>query len=71
MICTRLIDGDEETQMVGLFNYRLELLRTHLGSTIKFKCDAGVFQVMYVFLAPLRECVLASYRNAISVDGCF
>lgn len=71
MICTRLIDGDDEGQMAGLYNYRLELLRSHPGSTVKFKCDAGVFQAMYVCLAPLKEGFLAGCRNVISVDGCF
>lgn len=39
---TRLIDGDENTQMVRLYGYRLELMKTHPCLTIKFRCDAGV-----------------------------
>lgn len=57
--------------MESLFDYRLELMRTHPSSTIKFKCTAGVFEAMYVCLAPLREGFLAGCRQAISVDGCF
>lgn len=49
-----MIDGDEHTQMIRLYDYRLELIRTHLGSTIKFECNRGVFQFMYVCLSPLR-----------------
>ena len=41
--------------MVRLYDYRLELIRTHPGSTIVFKCDQGIFQCMYVCLTPLRE----------------
>lgn len=65
------IDGDEETQMQSLYDYRLELMKTHPGSTIKFRCDQGVFEAMYVCLAPLRLGFLAGCRRIISVDGCF
>ena len=57
--------------MVRLYDYRLELIRTHPGSTIVFKCDQGIFQCMYVCLAPLREGFLAGCRQILSVDGCF
>lgn len=68
---SREIDGDEETQMQSLYDYRLELMKTHPGSTIKFRCDQGVFEAMYVCLAPLRLGFLAGCRRIISVDGCF
>ena len=68
---TRLIDGDEEAQMARLYDYRLELIRTHPGSTIVFKCDQGIFQCMYVCLAPLREGFLVGCMQILSVDGCF
>lgn len=67
----RLLDGDEQTQMCSLYDYRLELLRTHPGSTVKFRCDEGVFEAMYVYLSPLRSGFLAGCRQVISVDGCF
>lgn len=67
----REIDGDEESQMRRLYDYRLELLQTHPNSTIKFRCDQGVFEAMYVCLSPLRDGFLAGYRRIISVDGCF
>ena len=54
-----------------LYDYKLELMRTHLGSTIKFRCDARVFQAMYVCLTPLREGFLVGCKQIISLDGCF
>lgn len=42
---SRLIDGDKHSQISRLYDYRLELLRTHPRSTIKFKCDARVILV--------------------------
>ena len=57
--------------MARLYDYRLELLRTHPSSTIVFKCDQGVFQCMYICLAPLREGFLAWCRQIISLDGYF
>ncbi|XP_039130869.1 uncharacterized protein LOC120267252 [Dioscorea cayenensis subsp. rotundata] len=70
-IALREIDGDEETQMTKLYDYRLELLKTHPGSTIKFRRNQGVFEAMYVCLAPLRNGFLAGCRRIICVDGCF
>ncbi|XP_039131398.1 uncharacterized protein LOC120267780 [Dioscorea cayenensis subsp. rotundata] len=70
-IATRLLEGDEEDQMKMLYDYRLELLRTHPGSTIMFRCIIGMFQVMYVCLSPLRDGFLGSCRCIISLDGCF
>ncbi|XP_039128877.1 uncharacterized protein LOC120265007 [Dioscorea cayenensis subsp. rotundata] len=70
-IALRIIDGDDKTQIYKLLDYRLELLRTHPGSTIKFKCHARVFQAMYVCLAPLKEGFLTGCRQIIGVDGCF
>ena len=63
-----LVTGDEETQMTRLYDNRSELLRTHPGSTIVFKCDQGVFQCMYICLAPLRESFLAGCRQIVSLD---
>ena len=57
--------------MARLYDYRLELMRTHPGSTVVFKCDQGIFQCMYVCLAPLREGFLAGCRQIFSVNGCF
>ncbi|XP_039143892.1 uncharacterized protein LOC120281002 [Dioscorea cayenensis subsp. rotundata] len=70
-IARSLLDGDEISQIKSLYDYRLELLRTHPGSTIKFKCTEGTFQGMYVCLAPLKAGFLASCRQIISLDGCF
>lgn len=67
---SRHIDGDEHSQMIRLNDYRLELLKTHPRSTIKFKY-VGVFQAMYICLAPLKKGFLAGCRQVISVDGCF
>ena len=39
----RMLDGDEHTQMTRLYDYRLELPRTHPGSAVKFRCNEGVF----------------------------
>lgn len=46
-------------------------MKTHPGSTIKFRCDKGIFEAMYVCLAPLRTGFLTGCRRIISVDGCF
>ncbi|XP_039130803.1 uncharacterized protein LOC120267169 [Dioscorea cayenensis subsp. rotundata] len=70
-IALREIDGDEATQMASLYDYRLELLKTHPGSTVKFRCDDGIFEAMYVCLAPLRAGFLSGCRRVICVDGCF
>ncbi|XP_039130213.1 uncharacterized protein LOC120266636 [Dioscorea cayenensis subsp. rotundata] len=71
-IALRIIDGDEKSQMSRLYDYRLELLKTHPGSTIIINCtDEGVFQAFYVCLAPLREGFLAGCRHFVSLDGCF
>ncbi|XP_039116707.1 uncharacterized protein LOC120252589 [Dioscorea cayenensis subsp. rotundata] len=70
-IATRLLEGDEEDQMKRLYDYRLELLETHPGSTIMFRCIIGMFQAMYVCLSPLRAGFLAGCRRIISLDGCF
>lgn len=67
----REIDGDEESQMRSLYDYRLELLKTHPDSTIKFRCDQGIFEAMYVCLSPLRNGVLTGCRRVICIDGCF
>ena len=68
----RIIDGDEEEQMVRLYDYRLELIKTHLSSTIVIECsEGGVFEALYVCLAPLRAGFLAGCRNLVSLDGCF
>ncbi|XP_039115507.1 uncharacterized protein LOC120250816 [Dioscorea cayenensis subsp. rotundata] len=56
----RIIDGDEKSQMSRLYDYRVELLKTHPGSTIIINyTNEGVFQAFYVCLAPLREGFLA------------
>ncbi|XP_039145858.1 uncharacterized protein LOC120283285 [Dioscorea cayenensis subsp. rotundata] len=69
-IAQRIIDGDEESQMARLHDF--ELLKTHPGSAIIVNCnDEGVFEALYVCLAPLREGFLAGCRHLISVDGCF
>ena len=39
----RIIDGDEEEKMVRLYDYRLELMKTHPGSTIVIECSEGGF----------------------------
>ena len=57
--------------MVRLCDYRLEHMKTHPGSTIKFRLDAKVFQAMYVCLALFREGFLARCRQIIYIDGCF
>lgn len=57
--------------MRSLYEYRLELMRTHPRSTVLFRCDQGKFECMYVCLAPLREGFLAGCRQIISLDGCF
>lgn len=66
-----MLDGDEKTQITRLYDYRLELIRTHPGSTVMFKRNEGVFNGMYVCLAPLKAGFLAGCRHIISVDGCF
>lgn len=57
--------------MAKLYEYRLELIKTHPRSAIKFRCEEGIFQCMYVYLTPLREGVLAGCRKILSIDGCF
>ncbi|XP_039120586.1 uncharacterized protein LOC120257016 [Dioscorea cayenensis subsp. rotundata] len=58
--------------MAKLHDYRLELLKTHSGSTIIVtQNDDGVFEGLYVCLAPLRAGFLAGFRQLISLDGCF
>lgn len=72
LLFSRIIDGDEETQIHMLHDYRLELMRTHPGSTIIIDCsEEGVFQGMYVCLAPLRAGFLAGCRKIVSLDGCW
>ena len=66
------MDGDEESQIVRLYDYRLELLKTHRGSAIIVSCnDEAVFEALYVCLAPLRVGFLAGCRHLISLYGCF
>ena len=68
----RIIDGDEEEQMVRLYDYRLELMKTHPGSTIIIECnEGGVFKAQYICVAPLRAGFLVGCRNLVSLDGCF
>lgn len=57
--------------MLRLYDYMSELIKTHLGSTIKFRCDVGVFQAMYMCLSPLKESFMAGCRQVILIDGCF
>lgn len=40
--------------MHRLYDYRLELLKTNPDSTIKIRCDQGVFEAMYVCPSPLE-----------------
>ncbi|XP_039138185.1 uncharacterized protein LOC120275624 [Dioscorea cayenensis subsp. rotundata] len=71
-IANSLIDGDEVSQMKRLNDYRLELLKTHPGLTIIVKCtNEGVFQSLYVCLAPFRAGFLAGCRYLLSLDDCF
>lgn len=71
-LLARLIDGDEESWIRKLHDYRLELLRTHPRSTIMLKCiNQGVFDGMYISLAPLKAGFMAGCRSFISVDGYF
>ena len=67
----RIINGDKEEQISLLYDYRLELIRTHPTSTIMFKQEEGVFKGMYVCLAPLRDGFRDGCRNVICVDGCW
>ena len=57
--------------MARLYHYRLELMRTHPGSTVIFRCDQSIFQCMYVCLTPLRKSLLAGCRQVLLVDRCF
>ncbi|XP_050204849.1 uncharacterized protein LOC126654895 [Mercurialis annua] len=66
-----IINGDETEQFNMLYDYRLELLRTHPTSTVMFKQDNCVFKGMYVCLAPLRDGFKDGCRRVISVDGCW
>ncbi|XP_039140504.1 uncharacterized protein LOC120277718 [Dioscorea cayenensis subsp. rotundata] len=70
-IAYRLIDGDEESQMKSLYDYRLELLKTHPGSTVIVSCtDEGVFKSFYVSLAPLKTGVYGGQLLcAVGIDG--
>lgn len=61
-----LLDGDEHSQILSLHDYRLEILRTHPGSTVKFKCTGGTFEGMYVCLSPLKVGFPAGCRPIIS-----
>ncbi|XP_039135796.1 uncharacterized protein LOC120273231 [Dioscorea cayenensis subsp. rotundata] len=70
-IAQRIIDGDEESQMARLYDYRLELVRTHPGSTVIIKYNEEVFESMYVCLALLRAGFLSGCRKLVSLDGCF
>ncbi|XP_039123350.1 uncharacterized protein LOC120259963 [Dioscorea cayenensis subsp. rotundata] len=70
-IALRMLDGDEKSQIRSLYDYRLELLRTHANSTMKFKCSEVVFARMYVCLGPLKAGFLEGYMHIISLDGCF
>lgn len=65
----RMLDGDEESQIGRLYDYRLELRRTNERSTVKFKCNEGVFAGMC--LGPLKARFLEGCRPIISLDGCF
>ncbi|XP_050237850.1 uncharacterized protein LOC126687349 [Mercurialis annua] len=70
-IALNILDGDDTEQISMLHDYRLELMRTHPGSSIMFKQELGVFKGMYVCLAPLREGFRAGCRSIISIDGCW
>lgn len=51
--------------MSKLCDYRLELLKTHLESTIKFRCNQEVFEAMYM------NGFLEGCRRIIYIDGYF
>ena len=63
-----ILDGDEHEQVKSLYDYRLELLRTHPGSTVMFKYSEGRFEGMYVCLAPLKAGFMVGCRPVISLD---
>ncbi|XP_039120854.1 uncharacterized protein LOC120257450 [Dioscorea cayenensis subsp. rotundata] len=70
-IAHRMIDGDEESQILRLHDYRLELIRTHPRSIVIIECNEDVFEGIYICLAPLRAGFLAGCRRLVSLDGCW
>ncbi|XP_039123354.1 uncharacterized protein LOC120259968 [Dioscorea cayenensis subsp. rotundata] len=67
----RMLDDDEHIQMNWLYDYRLELMRTHTKSTVRFRCNVGVFEAMHICLSSLRAGFLAGCKHIKSIDGCF
>ena len=66
-----MVDGDEESHIGKLYGYRLETLRTHAMSIVKFRCNEGVLAAMYICLGPLKDDFLEACRHIISLDGSF
>ncbi|XP_050204978.1 uncharacterized protein LOC126655018 [Mercurialis annua] len=65
------INGDEKEQYGRLYDYKLELIRTHPGSTIMFKLNNIVFCGMYICLGPLKAGFKDGCRPVISIDRCW
>ena len=56
-------------QYSHLHDYKLELLKTNLGSIITFELDEGKFKSMYVCFATLKNRFKVGCRPLISIDG--
>lgn len=67
---SRMIYGDEESQILRFHDYMLELMRAHLGSTVIIECKEDMFKGMYVFLSPLRAGFHAGCMRLVLLDGC-
>ncbi|KAF2289582.1 hypothetical protein GH714_037295 [Hevea brasiliensis] len=67
----KTINDDEVEQYSRLHDYKLELLRTSTGSTVKFKEEKGKFEGIYICLAALKEDFKDGCRPLICVDGCW
>ncbi|CAN1785005.1 hypothetical protein LINPERHAP1_LOCUS16739 [Linum perenne] len=67
----RMIHGEEGKQWAKLWDYKVELERTNLGSTVKIDYDGLTFQRMYICLNALKRGFLEGCRRFIGVDGCF
>lgn len=64
-------DYDEQSQIGRVYDYSMELLRTHAMPIVKVKYNEGVFVGMYVCLAQLKAGFLDGCKRIISLDGCF
>ncbi|KAK9083073.1 hypothetical protein Scep_029544 [Stephania cephalantha] len=66
-----MMNGDEKSQYLKLHSYALELLKTNPGTTVKMTQHLGVFQGIYICLAPLKNAFNSGCRPLISLDGCW